>query len=80
MRLSLLAPQELKAQHKPLDIPAKLVLKYQPNAFIMLHTFSRVEEGLSKHQTALYQCLLLGLPICAEANQDLMCSCGQPRD
>ena len=26
---------------------------------------------LSKHQMALYQCLLLGLPICAEANQAL---------
>ena len=78
MRLTLLAPQELQAPHKPLDIPAKLVLKYQPNAF--LHTFSRVEEGLSKHQMALYQCLLLGLPICTEDNPDLMCSCGQPRD
>ena len=43
-------------------------------------TFSRVEEGLSKHQMALHQCLLLGLPICAEAKPDLMCSCGQPRD
>ena len=78
MRLSLLALQELKAPHKPLDIPAKLVLKYQFNAF--MHTFSSVEEELSKHQMALFQCLLLGLPICVEANPDLMCSCGQPRD
>ena len=40
-------------------------------------TFSSVEEVLSKHRMALHQCLLLGLPICVEANPDLMCSCGQ---
>ena len=78
LRLLLVAPQDMKAPHKPLDIPAKLSLKYQSNAF--MHTFSRVEEGLSKHQMALYQCLIPGLPIYEEANTDLMCSCGHSRE
>ena len=42
-------------------VRSRIVLKYQPS---FLHTFLRFSDGLSKHQMALYSCLLLSHPIC----------------
>ena len=81
--LSHLAPQGLKARPHTSPWTFQRRFSWHINPALSCTRLVGLDEGLSKHQMALYQCLILCLPISgfsATNNQDLKCLCGQQRN
>jgi hypothetical protein len=74
-----LSPVQFSGTHKPFDLPHKLVIGHQPNAF--LKTFlPRQEESMPQHQFGIYLKLLLGLSIPGLSLSSPVCPCGLQHD
>ena len=78
-RLDHLSPVQYSGAHKPFDLPHKLVIGHQPNAFLKT-LLPRQDESMSQYQFGLYLKLLLGLPIPILEHSLSACPCGMQHD
>ena len=78
-RLDHLSPVQYSGAHKPFDLPHKLVIGHQPNAFLKT-LLPRQDESMSQYQFGLYLKLLLGLPIPILEHSLSACPCGLQHD